>query len=309
MTGAWTLCRVPGPRRWRPSKARGDGARRVFASDYGHLSAIRAPSQVRAPKASSRRGKGADSGRRGRGSLDWRGGGRPRREPRRLTRVRSGRGARGSFAARAALGLGVRSRDPAPPPACGGRGLVLHHAYSIRGRVRAVLRHPASPRSRSRWFQRSHAASLPRLSSARSEQLGYFSGRRRGPEPGSAARTSEGGCAFPPVARVPASHSPAAAAGARRPRCWTRGVTPLCVSRLGTLRRAAVPLRAPLGSAVQSPSSPDVPSRSPRLASGAQRSAGLTRLPALSSLLYSFFPPAANTVNSVQFDVLTPTAL
>ena len=226
----------------------------------------------------------------------WKGGGRPQREPRRLTRVRSGRGARGSFAAPAALGLGVRSRDPAPPPARGGRGLVLDHAYSIRGRVRGGLRHSASPRSRSRRFQRSHAASRPRLSSARSEQLGYFSGRRRGPEPGSAARTSEGGCPFPPVARVPAGHSPAAGRPATgrawRPRCWNRGSPPCASPGLGSWQRAPVPLRAPVGSAVQSPSSSDVPSRSPRLASWAQRSAGLTRLPALSSLIYSAFLPA-----------------
>lgn len=63
-----------------------------------------------------------------------------------------------------------------------------------------------------------------------------------------------------------------------------RGGSPPCESPgSGPWQRAPVPLRAPLGSAVQSPSSPDVPSRSPRLASWAQRSAGLTRLPALSS--------------------------
>lgn len=68
------------------------------------------------------------------------------------------------------------------------------------------------------------------------------------------------------------------------------GGHPLCVSRLGTLAPRADSSQGSSRLCRPVPSSPDVPSRSARLASCAQRSASLTQLPAVSSLLYSAFP-------------------
>lgn len=165
----------------------------------------------------------------------------------------------------------------------------------------AVLRHPASPRSRSRWFQRSHAASLPgsppqgALSSlATFLEDAVAPSLAPPPEPVRAAARSHllRGCQpvtlplLRPVLGV-------LAAG--------RGGPPPVRLQAGTLHRAAVPLRT-FRLCCPVPSSPDVPSRSPRLASPGSRPAGLTWLPALSSLpLQLFFQRTRPTPSSLTF--------
>lgn len=148
-----------GPAGGGQARRRGRAYARSLLADCGHLPATRAPFQVRAPGASTRRGGGAGWGRPGQGSRgreEWR---PSSKGPRRSSPACGPDAARGSLAAGAALGLGVRSRDPAPPPAPGGRGLAQDHAYSIRGRVCAALWDPAFPGSCSRRFQRTHATS------------------------------------------------------------------------------------------------------------------------------------------------------
>lgn len=250
VTGAWTLCRVPGPRRWRPSKARGLGAR-VLASDYRHLSAIRAPSQVRAPKASSRRGKGIQGGGAGK---SWDAGGwrPPQREPRRLTRVRSGRGTRGSFAA---SGSGSGRALPRSRTASGLRrarprsaSCIFHQGGPCRAQAPRLLVPVLDGASAPRPL-------LPRLSSARSEQLGYFSGRRRGPSLAPPPEPVRGGCAFHLLRGCQPVTLPllrpvlgVLAAG--------RGGPPLCVSGSGPCTARQFLSRTPLGSAVEVPLQP-----------------------------------------------------
>lgn len=216
---AGTLGPVPGPRRWRPNAARRDGAHRVPANNCEHPPATRAPSRVRAPRASPRRGGEPARGWPGRGSRGLEGWRPPSKGPRGGSPACGPDAARGSLAARAALGLGVRSRIPRRLrlPAREASRMIMH-ILSGGGSVPGS----GTPPSPVTVLDGSSAPTPPPAASCvppaprslRAEQLCYFSGRRRGPEPGTAARTSEGGCWFPPVERVPVTP---------HPRCWTRG--------------------------------------------------------------------------------------
>lgn len=150
-----------------------------------------------------------------------------------------------------------------------------------------MLRHPASPRSRSRCIAPTpplSPGSPPRALSSLATFLEDAVARAW-----LRHRTSEGGCAFPPVARVPASHSPAAARPVLGVLAAGRGGPPLCASP-GSGPCTARQFLSGLLSLHPGPPPALTDPRGPRLASRAQRSASLTRLPTLSSLLYSFFP-------------------